>query len=406
MDVRKSVENRWFAVSLAFLLLLGVTAAGPAAAQTATMVSPVALSTLEASQVFTWSDTSGGTRYFLYLGSCQGCADYYNEDQGTNLTARVAGLPWIVAGSPAVSIWARLWTWTGTAWVYADYEYFARTDTVTDLARMTTPANNGDPLTTPVVFEWTPSVGVDKYWLSVGTTGVGSSDLYYKGVGTNTSIRLNNLPKTGTIYVRLWSLFGNYKPYLDYNYQTGISELTAPVGDTLGALPTFEWTDVGASQYWLHIGSTQGGAEYYNQDQYANLTAPGIPGLPFNSTAVWVRLWTKMTPSSNWAFSDRLYTSNGSGITDLAVITSPAQGTTLPGPLNHFTWSSVASPAVSKYWVAIGTTGPGSYDLLYQDMRLNTEAWIDGLPTAQPIYVRLYTLCKDYKPYQDYVYNP
>jgi hypothetical protein len=54
-------------------------------------------------------------------------------------------------------------------------------------------------------FEWT-DVGAPLYWLSIGTRGAGSIDIYHQSQGTNTSTTVTGLPTDGRpIYVRLYS---------------------------------------------------------------------------------------------------------------------------------------------------------------------------------------------------------
>lgn len=54
-------------------------------------------------------------------------------------------------------------------------------------------------------FKWT-DVGAPLYWLSIGTRGTGSIDIYHESQGTSTSVTVSDLPTGGSIiYVRLYS---------------------------------------------------------------------------------------------------------------------------------------------------------------------------------------------------------
>src|SRR5205823_6481640 len=73
-----------------------------------------------------------------------------------------------------------------------------------------------------------------------------------------------------------------------------------------------------------------------------------------------------------------------------AAITTPASGSTLGGSTVSFQWSAGTGTS-SQYWLRVGTTGAGSYDIsgaLYN----GTSATISAVPTnGSTIYVRLYS---------------
>ena len=70
-----------------------------------------------------------------------------------------------------------------------------------------------------VTFGWTPGVGVTSYSLYLGTTGVGSANLYNSGAITATSASVTGLPITGgTVYARLGSNINGTWHFTDYTY--------------------------------------------------------------------------------------------------------------------------------------------------------------------------------------------
>src|SRR3989475_7580297 len=82
-----------------------------------------------------------------------------------------------------------------------------------------------------VSFGWSAGTGATEYWLEVGTTGVGSTNLYSQSQGLNLSGTVNGLPTDGsTMYVRLWTLLGT-RQFNDYKYHTAEqnkAKLTTP----------------------------------------------------------------------------------------------------------------------------------------------------------------------------------
>ena len=122
----------------------------------------------------------------------------------------------MVSNLPAggATVYVRLWSLLGGAWVYTDYTYATG-----GKASLTSPTP-GTSLTGPsVTFTWDAGTGVTQYHLYVGTIGAGSSNLFSLNTGSNRSQLVTNLPVNGAaIYVRLWSLLGGVWVYTDYTY--------------------------------------------------------------------------------------------------------------------------------------------------------------------------------------------
>ena len=87
-------------------------------------------------------------------------------------------------------------------------------------------------------------VSAKQYWLSVGSTGVGSSDIYSGGQGLQLSRTVAGVPTSGTVFVRLWTLWLTGWVWNDYTYNGGLpvkAVMTSPAaGSTLaGSQVTF-----------------------------------------------------------------------------------------------------------------------------------------------------------------------
>src|SRR2546429_7188849 len=84
-----------------------------------------------------------------------------------------------------------------------------------------------------VSFGWSAGTGATEYWLEVGTTGVGSTNLYSQSQGLNLSGTVNGLPTNGsTVYVRLWTRLGAWW-LIDYTYLRATSQNIATVASRL-----------------------------------------------------------------------------------------------------------------------------------------------------------------------------
>ena len=186
-------------------------------------------------------------------------------------------------------------------------------------AAITSPTPGSTLPGSTATFAWTAGSGALQYWLYIGTSP-GGQELYSQSQGLNRSTTLSGFPTDGrTLYVRLWTESGTSGNWLfrDYIYTAAsgggggaAAAITSPTpGSTLpGSTATFAWTaGSGALQYWLYVGSVQGGTDLYSQSQGLNRSLT-LTGLPTDGLAIWVRLWTEIGTSGNWFFNDYMYT--------------------------------------------------------------------------------------------------
>jgi hypothetical protein len=180
-------------------------------AELAALTAPAPGSVLTGpSTTFTWSPGIGPTEYMLYLGSTGVRSDnIFNSGKTTATSVNVTGLP--VNGE---TIYARLYSFIGGAEHTFDYTYTAATQ-----ATLTSPAPSSTLTGSSVTFTWSAGNGVTEYYLFLGSSGVGSNDLYSSGYTTHTSLNVTGLPVNGeTVYARLYSYLGGAWHYLDYTY--------------------------------------------------------------------------------------------------------------------------------------------------------------------------------------------
>ena len=190
---------------------------------------------------------------------------------------------------------------------------------------ITTPPPGATLSATTQVFEWTSGTGVTRYWLEVGSTQ-GGSDLYNQDRGTSLAATVAGLPSDGrTLYARLWWLRGGGWEFADSTYTAASGGTNPPItpppsaqpaitqpapGTTLaGASQVFQWSSgTGASNYWLYVGSSQGAADFYNQDRGASLSA-SVSGLPTDGRILHARLW--WISGGWWEFADFTFRAAG-----------------------------------------------------------------------------------------------
>jgi hypothetical protein len=175
--------------------------------------------------------------------------------------------------------------------VYNDYTYKASAE-----AAVTSPMG-GSTLTGPsVTFDWSAATGATKYYLSVGSTGAGSTNVYNSGWRDVTSWTATGLPTNGeTVYVLLTTDYNGLVVHSDTTYSAATAAvLTTPTpGGTLsGSSVTFDWQagTTGATQYYLSIGSTGVGSSNIYNSGWRDVTSWTATGLPTNGETLYVRL--------------------------------------------------------------------------------------------------------------------
>ena len=265
---------------------------------------------------------------------------------------------------------------------------------------------------------YTPSVTYTNYAPVLGVMTF--SDAVNGGASTPIATAVPNLVGEAQGGYALWTASGSATlstpgthvitaQYNDINYLSAVSNsVTVYVTNTGNAkgiyfpLPgstlsntgsqTWKWFPNGAStntSYWLDIGSTQGGNQYYQSGSQGSVLSLSVPNnvLPTNGSTVWARLWSLL--NGVWGYTDASYTAYGAG--SAGVITSP----TPPGPLTGssvtFNWS--AGAGATAYWIDAGTApGSGQYFSSGNIGNVLTDT-VSNLPTnGSTVYITLFSL--------------
>ena len=280
------------------------------------------------------------------------------------------------------------------------------TQTVEPPPTLTSPSPSSVLPGTSATFTWTAETGSAGYWLYLGSTGVGSKDLYDSGELTATSATFSSLPTNGkTIYARVYAKYGSILVYNDYTYTTAAQAvLITPTPSTAltGASATFDWTAAtgsGNQGYWLFLGSTGvGSKDLYDSGQTTATTAT-FTKLPTNGETIYARVYTRY--NGVLVYNDYTYTA----WMEPPVLTTPTPGSTLTGADVTFTWTAAAT-GNQGYWLFLGTTGVGSKNLYDSGQQTATSATVSGLPTdGTTIYARVYTRYNGVLVYNDYTYH-
>jgi hypothetical protein len=368
----------------------------------ATLTSPQPGSVLPGSSVtFTWTGGFGVTEYQLWLGTTGiGSQNLYNSGSTTATSASVTGLP-----AYGQTVYATLGSLIGGVWQYANYTY---TEAGTPVpAALTSPTPGSTLPGSSATFAWTGGTGPTAYQLWLGTTGVGSQNLYDSGATKATTVTVNTLPTDGvTVFARLWSLINGTWQSIDYLYtESGTlatAALTSPTpGSTLtGSSATFTWTGgSGPAAYELWLGTTRVGSQDLYDSGSTTATSETVT-VPANGVTVFARLWSEIDGS--WRSADYLYTEAGTPAP--AALTSPQPGSTLTGSSVTFTWTGGSGPAAYELW--LGTTRVGSQNLYDSGATKATTVTVSDLPTnGVTVYARLWWEIDAVWKSADYIYT-
>ncbi|GJQ59530.1 MAG: tandem-95 repeat protein [Candidatus Scalindua sp. AMX11] len=269
----------------------------------------------------------------------------------------------------------------------------------------------GSTLTTTVVtFKWDTGTEEGRYRLHIGTKGPGSSDILKRNNLATTSYRVTGITLNGNpIYVRLrWRIGNTWNHFSDYVYQMLGGDNQAPTADDDTATTTVDTP--------VRIRVITGD---HDPDGTIDPATVVVTSGPTNGTVVANGDGTvTYTPFAGYSGQDRFrYTvdddlglnSNEAMVTvsiggDPPVITVPAPGSTFTEKSALFQW--VAGTEEERYRLHIGTTGPGSSDILKRNNITTTTYAVTGIPTnGNPLYVRLrWRIGDTWNHFADYVY--
>jgi phospholipase C len=250
-----------------------------------------------------------------------------------------------------------------------------------------------------VTFQWSAGTAATSYWLDIGNSAGGNQYEQSGNLGNALTTTVSGLPTNGTtVYVTLYSLtsqgwFYNEYTYTALNAAGAAGVLTTP---TLGSVlssgtVTFDWTagSPGPYSYWMDIGNTAGGNNYYQSGNLGNVTTTKVSGLPTDGSTVYVTLYTLI--GGQWYGNAYTYTALDA-TSGLAQLTSPTPGTLINGTSAIFTWST--DPNATAYWLDIGNSAGGNQYEQSGNLGTQTSVTVNSLPGngTTTLYVTLYSL--------------
>jgi kumamolisin len=356
--------------------------------------SPVNDSTLTAtSATFEWHAYTGATAYWLDVGSTQGGNNYYSSGSLSTSTfsETVTTLP--SNGSTVYATWYYL---LNGSWVPTGYTYTAFGG-ASSKGVITSPVPSSTLTGSSVAFTWTAGSEATAYWIDVGSTSGGNNYYSSGNLGNALTKTVNGLPTNGSpVYVTLYSLvsgqwLGNSSTYTASSQSSAQGVLTIPPPNSTltSSTVTFDWTagSPGPYSYWLDIGSSAGGNNYYSSGNLGNVTTTTVSGLPTDGSTLYVTLYTLI--GGSWVGNAYTYTALNTS-SGLAAMQTPPPNSTLSGSTATFTWSLDSS--ATAYWVDIGSSAGGNDIYSSGNLGTATTTTVYTLPAnGTTIYVSLYS---------------
>ena len=170
---------------------------------------PVQGSTLTSPQTFSWNAAGSGW-YWLWVGSCQDCADIADWDLGGNRSTAV-NLP-----TDGRAIYVTLFTFSQGLWYWGDYRFQAPGGRFS--APQISSPTEGSTLFSTQTFRWTPGSGIAEYYLWAGSC-LNCSDIFDGSTGRDTTANIR-IPASGKpVFLTLWFLVNGEWYYRDYQFR-------------------------------------------------------------------------------------------------------------------------------------------------------------------------------------------
>jgi hypothetical protein len=185
------------------------------------------------------------------------------------------------------------------------------------------------------------------------------------------------------VYARIWTKTDGAWRYSDSTFSGAVmtARITYPPNGstTADAARPIAWTSVANAQaYYLYVGTVAGAKDLVNTGEIQTTSAMAA-NLPSDQT-VHARLWTKV--GGIWRHADSSFS-----VHPLATLLYPPDGGASIDQSRPASWTSVSG--AQAYYLYIGLT-PGARDVLDSRETSLTSFPITGLPSARPLFARLW----------------
>ena len=258
------------------------------------------------------------------------------------------------------------------------------------------PSENG-VLENGSTLKWSANgADVDEWWVSIGSEPASATYLNSGSLAGAQQLIVDGLPSDGSaIHVRLWHRQSDESwSYTDSIFTAGTTpisvQIMSPVaGDVLsGPSDTFTWDANGmpVEQWWLYVGTTEGGQQIYNSGDLGAATSADVAGIVTDRSTVYVRLWYKFN-QRQWRYIDTTYTAASLAA---PTITAPEPGSSISGDSVTFSWD-VNETTIDESWFFLGSTVGDRQYFDSESLGTATSVQVTGLPEdGSTVFARLW----------------
>lgn len=358
------------------------------------------------SETFYWNGSSTATAYRLEVGSVAGGDDYYESGSlpTTTLSQTVTGLP--INDQSYNNIYVTLSTEINGQWASNQYNYilFYEPDFTITPSPSSLTILQGQPGTSTITTTISGLFGLYQSPICLSASGLPSgatasfnpSAIPQPGAGGSTlTLSVGNSTPVGTYPITVTGFGGwiQHTTTITLTVSAGqLATMTSPISGSMlpGSSVTFQWNGSStATAYWIDVGSTQGGNNYYQSGSLPTTTlSQTVTGLPIDGSQVYVTLWSLV--NGQWFNNQYTYTAfNPAG--QLGVMQTPTPGSILTGSSQLFTWT--AGSGATAYWIDAGSTPVGNQYFQSGNIGNVTSYTVTGLPiNGSQVYVTLWSL--------------
>ena len=258
------------------------------------------------------------------------------------------------------------------------------------LAQLTFPTQGSTLPGSSVTFTWAGGSNVTYYQIQAGTWGPGAGDIYDSyAISPTATSKTATLPTGGvTLYVRFNQEIGGVWYATDYTFTEAgttvpaVLSSPAPGSVLTTTTPSFSWAGVnGPNEFSLHVGTAGvSPSDIYYSGPLFGVTSQTVT-VPANGQKIVVEL--SQLYNGTWMNTQYSYIEPATP----AAITSPTPGSLLPGQTVTFSWPGGKGP--TDYQLLVGTTQPGSGDILNTHSTHETSATVTVPANGADVFVRL-----------------
>ena len=329
-----------------------------------TLVSPTNGSNKSGTTIlFQWSQAARANNYYLQVATDSGFSNIiYGAWVGNYTGVYLSGFSdngqtyyWRVAAGNSL----------GSSSYSGAWYFINGPSSVPDVPVQIYPTDGSNMPGNTILFEWNPSARANNYYLQVATDSGFTNIIYGAWVGNYIGVYLSGFPDNGQTYywhVAAGNSLGSSSYASTWSFINGPSSipdtpaLVFPTNgsNVAGNTILFEWSlTARANNYYLQVATDSGFSNIIYGAWVGNYIGVYLSGFPDDGQTYYWRVAAGNSLGSSY-YSGAWYFINGpSSVPDTPVLSSPADGSSMPGTTIEFRWSPAAR--ANNYYLQVAT---------------------------------------------------